>query len=215
MKHRSCLSDDVFFDHQASHIIGSEEECELTDFLALRDPGRLNVRNVVEIQSGDRLSLQVFERTSRRELGHVDAVLAGTTEPGGFFWWLMRPADERGEAAGFVLQLAQPVEVFDPFLECFNMAEHHRAGALAAEFMPLPVDFEPAIREDFSACDLFTNAVNENFPAPARQTPQTGIHQTLQNGLERQFADLVKVPEFRRAESVDVNGREILLHAPQ
>ena len=39
---------------------------------------------------------------------------------------LERPADERGEAAGLVLQLAEALEVLDPLGQRLDVAEHHR-----------------------------------------------------------------------------------------
>ncbi len=41
---------------------------------------------------------------------------------------LERPADERREAAGLVLQLPQPLQVLDPLGQRFDVAEHHRGA---------------------------------------------------------------------------------------
>ena len=39
---------------------------------------------------------------------------------------LIAPGDERGEAAGLVLQLAQPEQVLEPLLDRLDRAVHHR-----------------------------------------------------------------------------------------
>src|SRR5262245_2817395 len=36
--HGARRGDDVFLDHQRAHVIGAEEQSQLTDFLPLRDP---------------------------------------------------------------------------------------------------------------------------------------------------------------------------------
>jgi uncharacterized repeat protein (TIGR01451 family) len=63
----SGLGDDVFFDHQAAHVVRAEQHRELADFFSLSHPGRLNVGHIVQIKSADRLSFQVLKSTGRRE----------------------------------------------------------------------------------------------------------------------------------------------------
>ena len=70
------------------------------------------------------LGLEVFESTGRGDLGHIDAV-AAIAEPGWGSGRLHGPADEGGEATGFILQRADPFEVFDSFGERFDVSEHH------------------------------------------------------------------------------------------
>src|SRR5262245_51966689 len=50
----------VLLDHGAAHVVGSELERDLADFLALGDPRGLDVRHVVEEQAADRLGAQVL-----------------------------------------------------------------------------------------------------------------------------------------------------------
>src|SRR5271166_6457769 len=59
---RSRRGDDVLFDHQAAHVVGAEEERRLADLGALRDPRRLDVADVVEVEPGNRLRAQILER---------------------------------------------------------------------------------------------------------------------------------------------------------
>ena len=45
---------------------------------------------------------------------------------------LVAPGDERGEAAGLVLQLAQPEQVLEPLLDGLDVPVHHRRGRAQA-----------------------------------------------------------------------------------
>src|SRR6185436_20850109 len=74
---------DVLLDHRAAHVVRAEFQRDLADLLALRDPGRLDVGNVVHEQAGDRLRAQVFR--------------AGDLAPAqGGVLRLVGPGDERG-----------------------------------------------------------------------------------------------------------------------
>ena len=42
--------DDVLLDHQAAHVVGAVQQRQLADLQTLRDPARLDVGKVVEIQ---------------------------------------------------------------------------------------------------------------------------------------------------------------------
>src|SRR5207253_5014559 len=96
-------ADDVLLDHDAAHVVGAVSEAQLTDFAALRHPGRLQVVEVVEDNSGDRERAEVIDsgRFAAFELRVV---------------WLIAPGDECSEAAGFILQFPQPEQVLEPFL---------------------------------------------------------------------------------------------------
>ena len=94
MMHGSGFGDDVLFDHQTAHVVGPERHRQLADLQTLRHPAALNVRDVVQIQPRDGLGLEVLEGTGRRDVRHVRVI------------GLERPRDERGEPAGFVLQIA-------------------------------------------------------------------------------------------------------------
>ena len=110
----SGFCNNVFFEHQRPHVICAEEQCKLADLQTLRDPTALDVGNVVEKQSCDSLCFEILERTSWRNVTHLRVIR------------LERPANESGEAMGFVLESTEPVEMFDPFCERFGMTEHHR-----------------------------------------------------------------------------------------
>jgi hypothetical protein len=105
--------------------------------------------------------------------------------------------------------------VLDPLGQRFDVAKHHRAGALAAEFVPGGVHLQPAVGEDFAARDLLADAIDENLAAAAGEAAEPGVLQSLEHRLERQLRELVEVPEFGGAEAVDVDLRELPLHAAE
>ena len=194
---RAGFGDDVFLDHQAAHVVGAVEQRKLADLEALRDPARLDVGNVVEIEPRYRLRLQILERTRRRDVGHVGVV------------GLKRPADERREAVRFVLQLADAFEMLDAFGQRFDVAEHHRRRADAAQFVPDSHHIEPVVGQHFAASHLLANAIDQNLAAAARQTAQAGGFESRQHFAKRQLADLREVMNLRRAEAVDIDLREL------
>ena len=121
---------------------------------------------------------------------------------------LERPADERREAAGLVLQLPQAVEVLDALGERLDVAEHHRAGRAAAELVPDAVHFEPFVGQHLFVGDRLADAIDEDLAAAARQAAHAGVLEPLQHLAQRQLVELVEVPDFRRAEGVQVDLRD-------
>ena len=61
---------------------------------------------------------------------------------------LKRPANERSEAAGLILQPAQAVKRLDALGHGFDVAEHHRAGRTAAQLMPGAVHGSAILRSN-------------------------------------------------------------------
>jgi hypothetical protein len=87
---------------------------------------------------------------------------------GHFVPGLKRPANECREAARFVLKIAQPLQVFDPFFDGFDVPEHHRACRPAAEPMPFAVDFEPGFGQHFVDRQRMADPIHEDFGAAPR-----------------------------------------------
>ena len=110
---RAGGADDVLLDHHAAHVVGAVGEAELPDLPALRHPRRLQVVEVVEHDARERERAQVVDagRLGAGQLGVIG---------------LIAPGDERGEAAGLVLQLAQPQQVLEPLLVGLDRPVHHR-----------------------------------------------------------------------------------------
>src|SRR6266436_2146663 len=55
--------DHVFFDEDAADVVGAELQADLADFNSGREPARLDVVDVVEIQAADGQRFQVVDRS--------------------------------------------------------------------------------------------------------------------------------------------------------
>ena len=90
---------------------------------------------------------------------------------------LVRPAQEREEAAGLVLEVARPLQVLEPLLQCLVEADHHRRGrshpafddrplrveVVAHEVLPFGVPLAEVLGQDLAAaaCDPVDACVAE------------------------------------------------------
>ena len=121
---------------------------------------------------------------------------------------LERPADEGREAAGLVLQLPQPLQVLDALGRRLDVAEHHRAGGPAAQLVPGAVDVQPLVGQHLVLRDRLAHAIDEDLRPAAGQAAHAGLLQPAQDLRKRQLVELVKVPDLRGAEGVQVDRRE-------
>ena len=80
-----------------------------------------------------------------------------------------RERDERQEAAGLVLLLAQPQQVVDPFFVRLDVSVQHRAMRRDAEPVRSVVRVEPVVGMLLPRRDQLAHAVGEDLGAPARQ----------------------------------------------
>ena len=87
----------IFFQHHRAYVVAAEAQAHLADFQSLRDPARLHVQEVREIEARDGQDFQVFDGG-----GFVPVAAA----EGGVLR-LKAPRDEGGEAAGFFLQIVE------------------------------------------------------------------------------------------------------------
>src|SRR2546423_12466175 len=101
---------DTLFDYRAVQVVSSTGQGYLGQLRAQVDPVRLDVWKVVEHQTADGDSLQVF----------YARFLTFGARTGQF--GLIGQRDEAVEAACLVLQFAQHRHVFHPFLPCLNRA---------------------------------------------------------------------------------------------
>ena len=160
-------ADDVLFDHHAAHVVGAVRQAELPDLAALRDPRRLQVVEVVEHEPRDRERAQVVDA------GRFDAAELGVLR-------LIAPGDERGEAAGLVLQIAQPEQVLEPLLHRLDRAVHHRRRRAQAGAMRVAHDVEPLVgRRLVVAVEDLADAIDEDLGAAARNAVETGRDQPV------------------------------------
>ena len=110
----ACRVHNIFFDQYAAHVIGAELQSDLADFDSGREPARLNVVDVVEVQPADRERLQIIKG---RRLGDFLPQ-----------WSIFRrknPGNECGEAARVFLNPAQQLEMVHAVPRFLAAAEHH------------------------------------------------------------------------------------------
>src|ERR1051326_2883117 len=103
--------------------------------MAGREPGGLDVRNVVQIDAGNCKRLQIV---NRRDL-MLDEMPQGRVLP------LEEPRDERSETAGFFLQTAYMLQVIDAMLEILAYAEHHGGRGPQTKLMGCTVNSDPFV----------------------------------------------------------------------
>ncbi len=94
-----------------------------------------------------------------------------------------RQRDERLEAAGLVLQLAQPQQVVDAVVRLFDVAVEHRAVALEPELVGRAMDVEPVPRVGLVLADLVADLGVENLGPAAGQAAQARIDHVLENAI--------------------------------
>src|SRR5665647_3338259 len=105
----------VLLDHRGAHVVGAEGEGHLPHLQALGDPRGLDAGHVVEVDAAHGEQAQVVEAGGGRVAGGKLRV-AGLEGPG----------DERREAAGLVLQVADAAQVLDALDTPAERIEHLR-----------------------------------------------------------------------------------------
>ena len=114
--------------------------------MSLAPNARLSWPTLPPCVTHDACRLSKLSRTMRamRERAQVvDAGRLGAAELGVI--GLIAPGDERGEAAGLVLQRAQPQQVLDPLLVGLDGPEHHRRGRAQAGAVRVAHHVEPLV----------------------------------------------------------------------
>src|SRR5215471_10335212 len=183
-------ADDVFFDHHAAHVVRAIGEAELPHLSALRDPGGLEVVEVVEndARHGERPKVVDTRRFRDQTLGAKLGVV-----------WLKTPRDERGEPAGFILQIPQTHHVFDALCISLDSPVHHGCRRAKAGAMCVAHDVEPFVRRGLAvAMELLPDAIDEDFGAAARDAVETGRDQPIDDRRHGQLRKSRQVDHFRR-----------------
>ena len=170
-------ADHVLLDHHAAHVVGTVREAELTDLAALGHPRGLDVVEVVEHDARNRERAQVVEA---RRLRACQFGVIG----------LIAPRDERGEAAGLVLQRPQAQQMLETFFVGLDRAVHHRRGRAQPGAVRVAHDVEPLIGGRLAvAVQQAPHAVDQNLGAAAGNAVETGGDQSIDhlwNGQLRQ-----------------------------
>src|SRR5689334_19572173 len=179
----------VFFDQDAAHVVRAELQSYLADFDSGREPARLDVVDVVEIQPADRQRLQVIDRR-----GFLDFL----TQRGIFR--RENPRDERGEASGIFLDAPDTLEVIHAVAQLFAATEHHRGRGAQAQLVRDAVHVFPVVAAALEPRDLAANFVVQDFRAASGNRGEARIHQPPNGVFDGQVADFRDAQNFRRGE---------------
>ena len=155
-----------------------KDEGDLRGLDPEHDPVGLDVREVVEHQAADGHRLEVHHAGGLGDLVHPRVV------------GVEGQRDEGLEAAGLVLELAEPDQVVDPVLGLVDVAVEHRRVRVQAELVGRPVDVEPDLGRRLGAADLLADLGVEDLGAAAGQAAQAGVDQLLQDLADREPGDL-------------------------
>lgn len=193
---------DIFLQHNTPEVVGTEPKRDLSDLKPLGDPGALDVRDVVEKDTTDRLHSKVFGCPYGLRL-----------KPG--ILGLESPGDESGEALRLVLLTADTLEMFEPILKRFDVAEHHRSTGAESESVRCVHDVEPIVGHGFEWGDPFADVIDQDFAAAAGYGSEAGIFESDDDVGDGEVKDLLEVDNFAWAESVDVDFWELSFDMPK
>src|SRR3981081_3151066 len=129
--------------------------------------------DVIKIDAADGKIAKLFE--SRRRLD--------VCKDGGLR--LESEWDEAGEAASFVLELAQLAQMINTLLERFDVTVKHCARAMAAHCVPGAMHVEPFLRSFFAAANFIPHFSSENLRAAARHGAAANLAQRFERVTER------------------------------
>ena len=154
-------------------------------------------------------------RAMRERAQVVDAGRFGAGELGVI--GLIAPGDERGEAAGFVLQRAQPQQMLEPLLVGLDRPVHHRRRRAQAGAMRVAHDVEPFVGRRLAvAVQQLAHAIDEDLGAAAGNAVEPGGDQPLDHRRHRQLRQPRQVDDFGRRQRVQLEvGIALLDRAEQ
>jgi hypothetical protein len=88
---------------------------------------------------------------------------------------LKTPGNKRSEAAGFFLQLVEPLEMIHAVLVVLADSEHHCGRGSHSQLVCGAMHVEPIVSQAFQARDLVANFVVENLRSAAWDGIQTRL----------------------------------------
>src|SRR5258706_7818412 len=201
----ACGSYYIFFEHHRADVVAAEAEAHLADFQALRDPARLHVQEVREVEARDGQHFEVFDGG-----GFVPMAAA----EGGVVR-LKAPRDECGEASGFFLEVVELLEMVDAVFVILADAEHHGRGGAHADLVGGAGDVDPVVGKAFEAGDLVADFVVENFSAAAGDGIESGIAQAENCVANAEAAVLGDGDDLGSGIAMQMNLRKALFDAAQ
>ena len=125
---------------------------------------------------------------------------------------LIAPGDERGEAAGLVLQRAQPQQVLEALLVRLDGAVHHRRRRAQPGAVRVAHHVEPFVGGRLAvAVQQLAHAIDEDLGAAARNAVEPGGDETIDDRRHRQLRQARQVNHLRRRQRVQLERRIALL----
>ncbi len=196
---RARRGDHVLLQHDRAEVVHAEVEAQLARRLAGGQPRRLEVLHVVEVQAGRRQQPQVLHR--RRLRAALEVVVLR----------LVGPGDERAEAAGAVLHVADHAQVLDPLRRGLAGAHHHRRGGFQAQVVSGLHDLQPALAGLLERRQGRARPRGEHLRARPGDRVEPGGLDPLHGLLDPGPRDLRHVGDLRGADGVDRQLRVLAL----
>ena len=130
---------------------------------------------------------------------------------------LIAPRDEGGEAAGLVLQRAQPQQMLEALLVGLDRPVHHRRGRAKAGPMRVAHDVQPLVGRRLAvAVQLPADPVHENLRAAAGNAVQARRDQPIDHRRDRQLREAREMNDLRGRKRVQLEvGIALLDRAEQ
>ena len=164
----ACRENDIFLDQDAADVVSPELQADLAYLDPRREPARLDVVNVVEVNAADGQCLQIVDS---------GCFLNFPTER--CIFCREYPRDECGEPAGLFLKLTNPFEMINAMAQLFTSTEHHLRGRSQDECMRRAMNLDPVVAGALQAGDASANFVVQNLRAASGDRLQARIHQAL------------------------------------
>src|SRR5437867_4487588 len=115
------------------------------------------------------------------------------------------PRDKRRKPAGFVLQIAQPLEVTNAMMNRLSHANHHRAGGAESQTMRLAMNHQPFVGFTFERADVVSDFIIEDLAATTRHGVEASGLEASKDIRHTDFRNPSDVQNFRGRETMTVN----------
>ena len=183
---------DEFVADRAVDVISAVGERRLGRADAEHDPVGLDVVEVVEHEPADRHRPQAQRRRRLGEVGQPRVV------------GMEGERNESLEAAGLVLEFAEPQEVISAMEGVFDVAVEHGGVAPQAEFVGRAVDRKPLLRVGLVFADLVTNLGMKDFGAAAGEAAEARLFQFYEDVTDRPLRELGEPVDLDRRPGLEM-----------
>ena len=131
-----CCCNYIFLDHSGAKIIGTKEQGYLGDLRSLGNPGCLDIIKIIQENA---------TQGQHAQIGETGSLFNGCCCSQGRIIGLKGPGNKCGKTTGTILQIPQPLQMFQPFLQGLHMTKHHGCRGTHAKAMRLFHDCYPMI----------------------------------------------------------------------